>query len=203
MSRIMSILSLAAVLGLIYYLFVFNKPAVKPESKAEVVMEQLPSKPLPVECTKKAELEEQFFPEIIVEKVLTEKKIPVEIKKKMIADLKFIDSEIHDLVQQDSQKIDPDPFKVADGKAIYKLYRDRLLRLLNEVFAQYGYVDKKQNAVTFYDIQNARGQMLEKCKGFGDNVKMEKGQIPIKRKLTPEQWRQLIPEADPSRVQKE
>lgn len=115
-----------------------------------------------MKCTKEELM--RFFPEQVVQSILVKRGVPKEKADLIAKELSAKDLELSKLVEEKSEKLEPNPFKnISQREAAAKVYRETLYEVFSKALKPYGITDKDQIQAMLDDLQEARSKLFIEC----------------------------------------
>ena len=149
MKHLFSCLCCATVISIVYF-------ASLPGETTEVVLSNS------MKCTKEELM--RFFPEQVVQSILTKANLSKEQADVIAKELSQKDKELAKLVEEKSAKIDPNPFKdLSQRELAIKIYRETLYEVFAKVLKAHGITNQDQIQNLLDELQDARSKLFIEC----------------------------------------
>ena len=115
-----------------------------------------------MKCTKEELM--RFFPEQLVQSILSKAHLPKEQAEAIAQDLSKKDQELAKLVEEKSSQIEPNPFKnLSQRDLAIKIYRETLYEVFAKVLKSHGVTNEDQIQTLLDELQEARSKLFIEC----------------------------------------
>lgn len=113
-------------------------------------------------CTKEELM--TFFPQQVVESVLTKAKIPSDQASAIAKELSQKDRELAKIVEDKAAKLEPNPFKdLSQRDLAIKIYRETLYEVFAKVLKAHGVKNEDQIQTLLEEMQSAKSKLFIDC----------------------------------------
>lgn len=115
-----------------------------------------------MKCTKEELM--RFFPEQIVESILTKANLPKEKVEAIVQELSQKDHELAKIVEEKSAKVEDESTDALSQRDLaIKVYRETLYQVFAGVLEAHGVTDRDQIQTLLDELQEARSKLFMEC----------------------------------------